>query len=122
MLKSTLICEKLVLLVPSPRTSELEYPSPLGGAVVVGVSAARAVGEVRVVAAGDGSVDPDADGGGEGTELVPRESAVGVEDRDEEGESIADGRIVALPVGSGVVTIRIVVEWGDCALSCVVSL
>jgi len=117
-----------VLLTPSPRTSELEYPTPLGGAVVVGVSAARAVCVLlEVVVGGDGGVDLDADeegeGGGEETDLVvvavSKESEVGIEASDEDGEDIADGRIVAFATARGVVDmVCIVVDW-SCAFICV---
>ena len=115
-------------MIPSPRTSELAYPVPPGGAVVFGVSAARAVGvllSVAVVVAGGGGVDLGADEGGgeeeeEETDLVSRESAVvGIEDtEDEDGEDITDGRIVvAFAIASGVDTVCIVVDW-ICAFTC----
>ena len=107
--------------------------------VVFGVSAARAVGvPVRVGAGGgvdfddvDGGVDFDVEeGGDEEVEVglvvvgfvVSRESAVGIEDRDRDGEDITEGRMVAFATTAGRVDMVCIVVDGSCAYICVLPL
>ena len=113
--------------------------------VVFGVSAARAVGvPVRVGVGGGVDFDVDVDegvdfdvkeGGDEEVEdeevevglvvvgfVVSRESTVGIEDRDRDGEDITEGRMVAFATTAGRVDMVCIVVDGSCAYICVLPL